>query len=67
MDESTARVTKPALRAAFEAIRSYAAHVATAGGCLAFYQKLLNGLQMCLAWRAYRAAYADLAACVSRP
>jgi hypothetical protein len=39
--ESTARVTKAELRAAFEAIRSYAAHVATAGGFLAFYQKLL--------------------------
>jgi hypothetical protein len=34
--ESTSRVTKPELRAAFEAIRSYAAHVAAAGGFLAF-------------------------------
>jgi hypothetical protein len=41
--ESTARVTKPELRAAFEAIRSYAAHVAAAGGILGFYQKLLDG------------------------
>src|SRR5271170_1934437 len=40
--ETTARVTKPELRAAFEAIRSYAAHVAAAGGILAFYQGLLD-------------------------
>ncbi|MBB6144308.1 hypothetical protein HNQ77_002260 [Silvibacterium bohemicum] len=41
--ESTARVSKLELRAAFEAIRSYAAHIATAGGFLTFYQKLLDG------------------------
>jgi hypothetical protein len=40
--ESMARVTKPELRAAFEAIRSYAAHVAAAGGILTFYQELLD-------------------------
>ena len=40
--ESSARVTKSELRAAFEAIRSYATHVATAGGFLAFYQTLLD-------------------------
>jgi hypothetical protein len=40
--ETTARVTKPELREAFEAIRSYAAHVALAGGILAFYQGLLD-------------------------
>ena len=40
--EPMARVTKPELRAAFEAIRSYAAHVAAAGGILTFYQGLLD-------------------------
>jgi hypothetical protein len=40
--ETTARVTKPELRAAFEAIRSYAAHVDLAGGILTFYQGLLD-------------------------
>ena len=40
--EPTARVTKLELRTAFEAIRSYAAHVAAAGGILTFYQELLD-------------------------
>ena len=40
--ESTARVTKAELQEAFESIRSYAAHVAKAGGYLAFYQGLLD-------------------------
>jgi hypothetical protein len=42
LGEQTARVTKSELRAAFEAIRSYADHVAKAGGILTLYRGLLD-------------------------
>jgi hypothetical protein len=40
--EPIARVTKSELREAFEAIHSYAVHVAGAGGILAFYKGLVD-------------------------
>jgi hypothetical protein len=43
LGEAIARVSKAELRAAFEAIRLYAAHIATAGGYLAPYKDLLAG------------------------